>query len=74
MAILDVPQAHENDPIRAIMAAREIHQIVDTISPEVENKIGQSISMHPGINTGLVGTGEVNMERGTHGVAGILSI
>jgi hypothetical protein len=56
------------------MAAREIHQIVDTISPEVENKIGQSISMHPGINTGLVGTGEVNMERGTHGVAGILSI
>ncbi len=26
--------------------------------------------MHTGINTGLVVTGEVNMERGTHGVAG----
>jgi tetratricopeptide (TPR) repeat protein len=70
MAIFGVPQAHEDDPIRAIKVAREIHQLVDTISPEVEKKIGQSISMHTGINTGLVVTGEVNMERGTHGIAG----
>ena len=26
--------------------------------------------MHTGINTGLVVTGEVDMEKGTHGVAG----
>ena len=70
MAIFGVPQAHEDDPIRAIKAAREIHQLVDAISPEVEKKIGQSISMHTGINTGLVVTGEVDMERGTHGIAG----
>ena len=70
MAIFGVPQAHEDDPIRAIKAARAIHQVADAISPEVENKIGQPISMHSGINTGLVVTGEVNMERGTHGVAG----
>ncbi len=70
MAIFGVPQAHEDDPIRAIKAAQEIHQLVDDISPEVDNKIDQPISMHTGINTGLVVTGEVNMERGTHGVAG----
>ena len=70
MAIFGVPQAHEDDPIRAIKAAREIHRIVDAISPEVEKKIAQPISMHTGINTGLVVTGEVNMDRGTHGVAG----
>ncbi len=70
MAIFGVPNSHEDDPIRAIKAAREIHQAVDAISPEVEKKIGRSISMHSGINTGLVVTGEVNMERGTHGVAG----
>jgi class 3 adenylate cyclase/tetratricopeptide (TPR) repeat protein len=70
MAIFGVPQAHEDDPIRAIKAAREIHQVTDSISPEVENVIGQPISMHSGINTGLVVTGEVNMQRGTHGVAG----
>ena len=70
MAIFGVPQAHEDDPIRGIKAAREIHRAVDAISPEIEKKIGQSISMHSGINTGLVVTGEVNLERGTHGVAG----
>jgi len=70
MAIFGAPQAHEDDPVRAVKAAREIHQLVDTISPEVKKKIGQSISMHTGINTGLVVTGEVDMERGTHGIAG----
>jgi tetratricopeptide (TPR) repeat protein len=68
MAIFGVPKAHEDDPIRAVKVAREIHELVDRISPEVESRIGQSISMHTGINTGLVVTGEVEMERGTHGV------
>ena len=70
MALFGVPKAHEDDPIRAVKAAREIHEMVAGMSPEVETKIEQPISMHTGINTGLVVTGEVNMERGTHGVAG----
>jgi len=70
MALFGVPMAHEDDPIRAVKAAREIHELVDAISPEIENKIQQPISMHTGINTGLVVTGEVNVDRGTHGVAG----
>ena len=70
MALFGVPRAHEDDPIRAVKAAREIHELVDAVSPEVESKIGQPISMHTGINTGLVVTGGVDMERGTHGVAG----
>jgi class 3 adenylate cyclase/tetratricopeptide (TPR) repeat protein len=70
MAIFGVPHSHEDDPIRAIKAGREIHQLVDAISPDVEKRIGQSISMHTGINSGLVVTGEVDIARGTHGVAG----
>jgi class 3 adenylate cyclase len=70
MALFGVPKSHEDDPIRAVKVAREIHEFVDAISPEVENRIGQPISMHTGINTGLVVTGEVDIERGTHGVAG----
>jgi len=70
MALFGVPKSHEDDPIRAIKVAREIHELVDALSPELEKKIGQPISMHTGINTGLVVTGEVDMERGTHGVAG----
>ena len=70
MALFGVPKLHEDDPVRAIRAAREIHEIVDAISPEVEKRIGQTISMHSGINTGLVVTGEVDIEKGAHGVAG----
>ncbi|MBT3368387.1 MAG: AAA family ATPase, partial [Nitrospina sp.] len=61
---------HEDDPIRAIRAAREIHDLVEVLSPELEERVGRPLSMHTGINTGLVVTGEVNMEKGTHGVAG----
>jgi class 3 adenylate cyclase/tetratricopeptide (TPR) repeat protein len=70
MAIFGVPKAHEDDPIRAIRVAREIHDVVDGIRPEIESRIGQAISMHTGINTGLVVTGEVILEKGVHGVAG----
>jgi class 3 adenylate cyclase/tetratricopeptide (TPR) repeat protein len=70
MAIFGVPKAHEDDPIRAIRAAREIHRLVKSMSHEIERKIEQPLSMHTGINTGLVVTGEVNLEKGTHGVAG----
>jgi len=70
MVIFGVPQSHEDDPIRAIKAAREIHSLVEELSPTVEKKIGQPLSMHSGINTGLVVTGEINPDKGTHGVAG----
>jgi class 3 adenylate cyclase/tetratricopeptide (TPR) repeat protein len=70
MAIFGVPQSHEDDPIRAIKAAREIHDLVASLSPDFEEKIRQPLSMHSGINTGLAVTGEVNPELGTHGVSG----
>jgi class 3 adenylate cyclase/tetratricopeptide (TPR) repeat protein len=70
IAFFGVPKTHEDDPIRAIRVAREIHELIDAISPEVEKKMGKSISMHTGINTGLVVTGEVSTEKGTHGLAG----
>ena len=70
MALFGVPKTHEDDPVRAIRAAREIHDLVEALSPELEERVGRPLSMHTGINTGLVVTGEVDMEKGTHGVAG----
>ena len=70
MAMFGVPTAHEDDPVRAVKAAREIHERVNRISPEIENRSGQPVSMHTGITTGLVVTGDVNMKIGTHGSAG----
>jgi class 3 adenylate cyclase/tetratricopeptide (TPR) repeat protein len=70
MALFGVPKSHEDDPVRAIKVAREIHDIVSNISPQYEQRIGKPLAMHTGICTGLVVTGEVNVERGTHGVLG----
>ncbi len=70
MALFGVPRVHEDDPVRAIKAAREIHATVNAISPNLEEKIGQPLQMHSGINTGLVVTGNVDMEKGTHGAVG----
>ena len=70
MAIFGATRAYEDDPVRAIRAAKEIHNLVETLSPEYENMIGLPLSMHSGINTGLVATGAVNQEKGTHGIAG----
>ncbi len=70
MALFGVPYSHEDDPIRAIKVAREIHDIVKGLSPSIEKRIGRTLSMHTGINTGLVVTGELNLEKGTHDVLG----
>jgi len=70
MAIFGAPTAHEDDPVRAIKAAREIHDVVSSLSAQFEKRIGKALCMHTGICTGLVVTGEVNLEKGTHGVLG----
>jgi class 3 adenylate cyclase/tetratricopeptide (TPR) repeat protein len=70
LVLLGIPKAHEDDPIRAIHAAREIHRLVDFMSPQYEKKIGRPLSMHSGINTGLVVTAVFNPEKGTHDSAG----
>jgi class 3 adenylate cyclase/tetratricopeptide (TPR) repeat protein len=70
VAFFGVPKAHEDDPMRAIRAAKEIHEIIDAMSHQFEPRVGKPLSMHTGINTGLVVTGEVTMEKGTLGVTG----
>ena len=70
MALFGIPNSHEDDPVRAIKAAREIHDIVSSISPQYEKRIGKPLAMHTGICTGLVVTGEMNLEKGTPGVLG----
>src|SRR3989304_5262202 len=60
MVLFGVPKSHEDDPIRAIKVAGEIHKLVEKMSPELEKKIDRPLSMHSGINTGLVVTSEVN--------------
>jgi class 3 adenylate cyclase/tetratricopeptide (TPR) repeat protein len=70
MAMFGAVTAHEDDPVRAIRAAKEIHEVVSSISPRYEKRIGRPLNMHTGICTGLVVTENVNIENGTHGVLG----
>ena len=70
MAMFGATTSHEDDPIRAIRAAMDIHAVVNQLSPKYEEITEQPLSMHTGINTGLVVTGDINLEKGTHGVAG----
>jgi len=70
MALFGVPEAHEDDPVRAIRAAREIHDLVEALGAGLAPKIARPLAAHSGVNTGLVVTGEVDLDRGTHGVMG----
>lgn len=70
LAFFGVPHSHEDDPIRSIQAALEIHNLVKALNPEYEGLVGAPLTMHSGINTGLVVTADVDPEKGTHGVAG----
>jgi len=71
MAVFGAIRAHEDDPIRAIRAAREIHELVSAFSSDYEKQIGQILAMHTGINTGLVVTGDVDFGKGTHSITGV---
>jgi len=70
LALFGVPEVHEDDPVRAVKAAIDIHVLVKTISPEFERRTGRPLRMHSGINTGLIVTGDVNIKDGSHGVVG----
>jgi class 3 adenylate cyclase/tetratricopeptide (TPR) repeat protein len=70
LVLFGVPRAHEDDPIRAIRAVRDIHELVKALSPRYEIKVGRELMMHSGVNTGLAVTADVDIEKGTHSVTG----
>ncbi|UCD78684.1 MAG: AAA family ATPase [Desulfobacterales bacterium] len=70
LALFGIPAAHEDDPVRAVKAAFEIHELVSKISPEVEARIGTRLRMHTGISTGLVVTHLRDIRDGSYGITG----
>jgi len=70
LALFGIPTAHEDDPVRAVKAARELHLLVRQISPEVEARIGTRLRMHTGISTGLVVTHIRDIRDGSYGITG----
>lgn len=54
VALFGIPVARRDDPGRAVRAARELHAAVRAIAKEVEQRVGHALTMHSGINTGLI--------------------
>jgi class 3 adenylate cyclase len=70
LVLFGVPKAHEDDPVRAIHTAMEIHELVDRFSKGFEKKFNARLSMHTGINTGLIVTGDKFIGKDRQGLAG----
>jgi class 3 adenylate cyclase/tetratricopeptide (TPR) repeat protein len=54
LAVFGDPIAHEDDAVRAVRAAMELHAAVAELGPAVDAHTGQGIEMHSGINSGIV--------------------
>ncbi len=70
LAYFGVPRSYEDHPLSALLAAVEIHDHVKAMSLEFKEKTGQTLRMHTGVNTGLVVTGNTDINKGQDGFSG----
>jgi class 3 adenylate cyclase/tetratricopeptide (TPR) repeat protein len=63
MAFFGVPRVHEDDPVRAVKTASEIHQAVHRLRLKAQETIEQSLWARIGIDTGLVVTGRFDFDK-----------
>jgi class 3 adenylate cyclase len=70
VALFGIPTAHEDDPSRAVRAALALHDAVRELGRRVEAQVGTQLSMHTGINTGLIVTGTRDSRDGHFGITG----
>ena len=70
MSVFGVPEAHEDDAIRAVRAALEIQERLAGFRASVARAKVGPLATHAGINTGLVVTSGSHRAPGSVGVVG----
>lgn len=70
VALFGVNAAHEDDPVRAVRAALDLHATARRLSAEVDPVKVESLAMHSGIDTGLIVTNTKDSRDGVYGVTG----
>jgi predicted ATPase/class 3 adenylate cyclase len=58
MAVFGVPQAHEDDALRAVRAASDIHERLASLNDELERERGVRLALRTGVTTGEVVAGD----------------
>jgi len=70
VSLFGIPTASKDDPIRAVRAVCDLHNLVLDMSETVESKFGLTLRMHSGINTGLIVTHLEDNRDGRYGLTG----
>ena len=70
LAIFGNAKAREDDPVRGILAALEIHKTVEGLNMPLLNTCNIRLNMHTGINTGEVLVDSGNPCHSSHGTLG----
>ena len=70
MVLFGYPKIHEDDSLRAIKSAIEIHRMTTEIGQKFQNTINYPLAVHIGINSGLAVTGEADFQNMTPHIAG----
>ena len=70
IAVFGVPVARRDDPQRAVRAALELHRAVDAIAAGLTEKLGRVLSMHTGIQSGLVVARRSDSRSGDYSLTG----
>lgn len=70
VALFGVDAAHEDDPIRAVRAALDLHATAHRLSAEVDHLKVLALAMHSGIDTGLIVTNTKDARDGVYGITG----
>ncbi len=58
MAVFGLPQAHEDDALRAVRAALDMRTGLDALNEDLEHRYGVTMANRTGVNTGEVVTDE----------------
>jgi class 3 adenylate cyclase/tetratricopeptide (TPR) repeat protein len=71
LMLFGIPHLHEDDVVRALMTATEIHAFVESLNTaDLVARIGRRLAMHTGVNTGTVLAGQTDLESGVETVVG----
>ena len=64
MAVFGAPVAHEDDPERTLCAALAMHERMEGLNRRWESRLGKSLALHIGVNTGPVVAGNLGSTSG----------